>query len=211
MLNRRNATLVIACAALTACSTGRKRHEEVMASQAEIKATQRAAAEAQEKMLTAQAASAARETEMLQVAKMGVTTQQEILTLSRDTNATTKANTETLDKTFREIYGVGIDMRAAIGETRVVIEVNNRMPLRVHSEMPGKSESQVVTKLPIGAVIFQSKQVSPAWWRGVILQEGQKTEVFFAERYTKPLRDELMTSGVASNTGDVKVDGAPKN
>lgn len=178
-----------------------------MASQSEIKSTQRAAAEAQEKMLANQAASAARETEMLQVAKMGVTTQQEILTLSRDTNATTKANTETLDKTFKEVYGVGVDLRSAIGETRIVVEVNNRMPLRVHSQMPGKTESEVITKLPVGAVIFQAKQVSPAWWRGIILQEGQKTEVYFAERYTKPLRDEMMTAG----TGDVKVGSATNN
>jgi hypothetical protein len=101
----------------------------------------------------------------------------------------------TLESTFKEIYGVHVDLRNAIGETRVVIAVNNDMPLRVHSEIPSSDGmSEIVDKLPIGAVIFQGQKVTDTWWKGVIIKEGEKVPIFFAAKYTRPLYEALLES-----------------
>ena len=43
------------------------------------------------------------------------------------------------------------------------------------------------------------------WMRGIIFEEGQKTEVYFAAKYTRPLRDEMM----ADEGGGLEVGSTP--
>ena len=204
MIHRKQLAIAVLCAgALIGCEAGKQR-TALLSGQDALRDDLRAATAQRDAIIAEQNAAAARDAEFIKIAKMGVTTQEEILTLSRETNSTVKGNSETLEKSFREIYGVGVDLRSAIGETRLVIEINNDNPLRVHSAVPS-SESEVVTTLPIGAVIFQAKKVSETWMRGVIFQEGQKTEVYFAAKYTKPLRDSL----VADEGGGLEVGSTP--
>lgn len=204
MINRRNSAIAILCAgALFGCESSHH-GSEVLANTQAIQEDLRAAKDHRDQIIAEQQAAAARDAEFIKIAKMGVSTQEQILTLSRDTNSAVKGNAETLEKSYREIYGVGVDLRAAIGETRIVIEINNDMPLRVHSAIPS-DESEVVTTLPTGAVLFQAKKVNETWMRAVIFEKGEKTEVYFAAKYTKPLRDSLMED----EGGGLKVGSTP--
>ena len=202
----RRSVLAVACfATLAGCEAGKQR-EQILQNQQQLSEDLRTARQElldkQKTSLKNQDASAAREQEMLKVANTGVSNQKQILSLVKDTNSVSHGLTTTLDKVFTEVYGVGVDMRAALGETRIVIEVNNDMPLRVHSEIPSSTmESEVVQKLPTGAVIFRSQKVSDRWWKGMVLKDGEPIPVYFAAQYTKPLRDELTPEGGMSVGG----------
>jgi len=190
----------ICVSTLLGCGGGQR--DQIIANQDAIQADLR---RAHEELLQGQEEAAKRDREILSVARMGVSNTDQILTLASDTNAAVKENGETLGKAYTEIYGVGVDLRSAIGETRLVIEVNDDTPLRVHSDVPS-AESTVVARMPIGAVIFQARKVTERWWRGVIFQEGEKTEVYFAVNFTKPLREELMAADTGLEVGASAVD-----
>jgi hypothetical protein len=139
---------------------------------------------------------------LLQSAKTTNDNDQKILTLVQDTNTRVSTDiTKSLDQIYKEVYGVGTDLRMAVGETRIVVAVNNDRPLKVHGEIPsGAGAENVVTRLPIGSLIFNCQKVTDYWWKGAIIQDEQKTEVFFAVKYTEPLRDTLSPSLTGTET-----------
>ena len=182
--------IVAAVGLLAGCEAGKQR-EEMLANQRKQLEELRRAQESRDAIQRAQMEAKKRDEEIMRIARMGVSNQDQILTVVRDTNKVSKANSGTLEKTFKEVYGLNVDLRQAIGETRIVMEVNDRRPLRVHSELPGQG-GEVVDRLPIGAAIFQAKKVTDKWWRGIVFKDDEQTEVYFAAQYTKPLRDELL-------------------
>jgi len=122
---------------------------------------------------------------------------EQILSIVKDTNQqVTDANlAKSLDQIYKEIYGVGTDLRMAVGETRIVVAVKNDQPLRVHAEIPTSATADnIVAKLPIGTLLFNCQQITDTWWKGAILKEREKVEVVFAVKYTEPLRNNIAPS-----------------
>ena len=186
----RLAIVTAAClATLGGCKAGKQR-EEILANQRQIQEELR---KTREEILARHDQAKTREEELLRIARAEVTTDEEVLTLSRDTHQTVKQSSIRLEQVYTEVYGVGVDLRSAIGETRVVIAINNELPLRVHSQMPSSREtaSEVVDTLPVGSVIFRAQKVTDSWYKGVVLKQGEQVPIYFAVKYTKPLREEL--------------------
>jgi len=196
---RLSALALVCLGFLTGCQAGKQR-TEILKNTQELKEELRQAREAiLSKQQEGMEAAKARDEDLLRLAKAGVSSQQEILTLVKESNTLDKQMTGSLEQTYKELYGVGVDLRAAIGETRLVIAVNNALPLRVHSEIPtAAGTSEVVTELPVGGVIFQSQKISERWWKGLVMKDGEKTPVYFAVQFTKPLRDELTPPTIPS-------------
>ena len=84
----------------------------------------------------------------------------------------------------------------------MVVEVNNRLPLKVHAEIPKDEMAfEPVAKLPVGALIFQCQKVNDTWWKGVIIREGEKETVYFAVKYTQPIREALTPESINMEGG----------
>jgi hypothetical protein len=135
--------------------------------------------------------------ELLTNTKASSANDEQILSIVKDTNQqVTDANlAKSLDQIYKEIYGVGMDLRMAVGETRIVVAVKNDQPLRVHAEIPTSATADnIVAKLPIGTLLFNCQQITDTWWKGAILKEGEKVEVVFAVKYTEPLRNNIAPS-----------------
>ncbi|MFC2171479.1 hypothetical protein ACFLU6_02475 [Acidobacteriota bacterium] len=195
------ALLLVSTMIFVGCFGGKDR-TQILTTVEDIKAEQQTMKENQEVLLKNQKEAMQTQDQMmtgvqtlLSSSQRTVTMQQNILSLVTDTNSkVTNVNSKmgSLEGIYREIYGLGFDVQAAVGETRMVVEVNNTLPLKVHAEIPKADMAyEPIAKLPVGALIFGCQKVSDAWWKGVIIREGEKETIYFAVQFTEPLEDVL--------------------